>query len=243
MAPHELRFLGDNVTLTRSQWETLREQMRDHAPDAKRIDEMLSEPRHWRGVEIVSPNHYMRGYPDAELDHIVGEPDLFSKSERADAAAIRRERKSGHARGSALAPYVIAEDDFVAGRIDETCVPAGRHTVWIRRGGLIGDVYVTKHYTDNADRWPRENYFHSAVEAIGFARDHVARGEAKTAEREAGKLACEREDYVVYQGEEYVVHAFCGPDLVALKTPNALNPITPSKLTIASRSELTRADV
>lgn len=53
MAPHTLRFLGDNVTLTRSQWETLREQMRDDAPDAERIDEMLSEPRRWREAETI----------------------------------------------------------------------------------------------------------------------------------------------------------------------------------------------
>ncbi len=44
-APHTLRFLGDNVTLIRSQWQTLREQMHDQAPDARRIDEMLNEPR------------------------------------------------------------------------------------------------------------------------------------------------------------------------------------------------------
>lgn len=44
-APHTLRFLGDDVTLSRSQWEELREQMHDDAPGAERIDDMLGGPR------------------------------------------------------------------------------------------------------------------------------------------------------------------------------------------------------
>jgi len=67
-APHELRFLGENVTMNRMQWETLREQMHDHAPDARRIDDMLSEPRHWRGVSIVETPASTGVLPDDGID-------------------------------------------------------------------------------------------------------------------------------------------------------------------------------
>lgn len=43
-APHTLRFLGENMTLSRMQWEVLNDQMLEDAPDRARIVAMLNEP-------------------------------------------------------------------------------------------------------------------------------------------------------------------------------------------------------
>ncbi len=45
---------------------------------------------------MLTPNHYMRSYSDAQLDAIIGDPRRYGVGERLDADNLRQERRGGY---------------------------------------------------------------------------------------------------------------------------------------------------
>ncbi len=55
---------------------------------------LLRNPTRKEGTLMLTPNHYMRGYSDAQLDAIIGDPRHYGVGERLDADNLRRERRA-----------------------------------------------------------------------------------------------------------------------------------------------------